>query len=213
MPKSSVSYTQVAEVCQALLSEDQKITLRAIVARSGGSPNTVLQLWKQWQKEQEDITLAALDEELSPSVKQAILAESGRKLAAIKIHYAKKIAESNQQWLDMQSLLQEAEEQKQQFQNELAEMQIKLVEQNARISFQEQQLIEANKCLKEMESQYQVILVAHERSLAEKIMFEKQAIDWRERYQRCEQEVKGLQEAKHAVDIEMVTFKAHAQLV
>ena len=46
MPKSSITYAQVAEACQALLGEGQKITLRAIVARSGGSPNAVLQLWK-----------------------------------------------------------------------------------------------------------------------------------------------------------------------
>lgn len=213
MPKSSITYAQVAEACQALLGEGQKITLRAIVARSGGSPNAVLQLWKQWQKEQEDITLAALDEELSPSVKQVILAECGRKVAAVKTHYAKKITESHQQWQEMQTFLQEAEQQKQQLQNELTETQIKLVEQNARISFHEQQLTEADKRLKEIESQYQSMLVAHERSLAEKIMIEKQAADWQNHCRRYEQELKALQAAKHAADIEIVTLKANLQSV
>ena len=208
MPKSSITYSQVAEACQALLGEGQKITLRAIVARSGGSPNSVLHLWKQWQNEQEDITLAALDEELSPSVKQAILAECGRKVAAVKTYYAKKITESYQQWQEMQMLVQETEQQKQQLQNELTEMQTKLVEQNARINFHEQQFTEANKCLKEMEGQYQTVLVAHERSLAEKIMTEKQVADWRDSYRRCEQELKTLQAAKHAIDIELASTRA-----
>lgn len=213
MSKSSITYAQVAEACQALLGEGQKITLRAIVARSGGSPNSVLQFWKQWQKEQEDITLAALDEELSLSVKQVILAECGRKVAAVKTHYAKKITESHQQWQEMQALLQEAEQQKQQLQNELTETQTKMVEQNAHINFHKQQLIEMDKHLKERESQYQTMLVTYERSSAEKIMIEKQAADWQDHYRRYEQELKALQIAKHAADIEIVTLKAHLQRV
>ena len=98
-------------------------------------------------------------------------------------------------------------QQKQQLQNELTETQTKLVEQNARISFHEQQLIEADKRLKEMESQYQTMLVAHERSLAEKIMIEKQAADWQDHYRRYEQELKALQAAKHATDIELASIK------
>ncbi len=213
MSKSSITYAQVAEACQALLGEGQKITLRAIIARSGGSPNSVLQFWKQWQKEQEDITLAALDEELSPSVKQVILAECGRKVAAVKTCYAKKITESHQQWQEMQMFLQEAEQQKQQLQNELTDTQTKLVEQNARISLHEQQLAEADKRLKDIESRHQVILIAHERSQAEKTMMEKQAVDWQDQYHHSEQELKVLQTSKHAVDIELATLKAHLQRV
>ncbi len=209
MAKSSITYSQVAEACQTLLGEGQKITLRAIVSKSGGSPNSVLQFWKQWQREQEDITLAALDEDLSPSVKQAILAECARKVSLIKAHFAKKITESDQQWQDMQALVQEANQQKQQLQSELTETQTRLLEQNARISLHEQQLVEADKRLKDMEDRYQAILIAHERSQAEKIMMEKQATDWQDHYHRCEQELKTLQAAKHAVDIELATLKAH----
>ncbi len=209
MPKNSITYPQVAEACQTLLSEGQKITLRAIVAKSGGSPNAVLQFWKQWQREQEDITLAALDEDLSPSVKQAILAECARKVSLIKTHFAKKITESDQQWQDMQALAQEADQQKQQIQSELTETQTRLLEQNARASLHEQQLTEADKRLKDMEGRYQAILIAHERSQAEKIMMEKQAADWQDHYHRCEQELKALQAAKHGVDIELATLKAH----
>lgn len=209
MPKNSITYSQVAEACQTLLGEGQKITLRSIVAKSGGSPNVVLQFWKQWQREQEEITLAALDEDLSPSVKQAILAECARKVSLIKTHFAKKITESDQQWQDIQALMQKADQQKQQLQSELAETQTRLLEQNARISLHEQQLAEADKRLKDMEGRYQAILIAHERSQAEKIMMEKQASDWQDHYHRREQELKALQATKHAADIELATLKAH----
>ncbi len=108
----------------------------------------------------------------------------------------------------MQTLVQEIEEQKQQLQRELTETQTKLIEQNARISFHEQQLIKADKRLKEMESQYQTMLITYERSLAEKIMIEKQATDWQDHYRRYEQELKTLQAAKHATDIELASIRA-----
>ncbi len=52
-------------------------------------------------------------------------------------------------------------------------------------------------------------IIAHERAQAEKIMMEKQVVDWQGHYHRCEQEFKTLQAAKHAADIELATIKAH----
>ena len=111
MPKNSVTYLQVAEACQTLLAEGQKITLRAIVAKVGGSPNIILPFIKQWQAEQDDIALAAIDEELSQSVRQAILAEYARKISQVKTHFAKKIMDSEQQFQDLQAVLTDTEQQ------------------------------------------------------------------------------------------------------
>ncbi len=66
----------MAFTCQSLLKDGQTITARAIMAKTGGSPANILKFWQQWRKEQEDIALAAVDEELSPQIKQAVLADA-----------------------------------------------------------------------------------------------------------------------------------------
>ena len=208
MPKTTVSYPQVAQACQTLLGEGRKITLRAIVDISGGSPNNVLPLWKQWQQEQTDITFAALDEELSPGLKQAILGECARKVSMVKMHFAKELSQSEQQWRDMQALIQEQEQEKQRLQAELSAAYNRLAEQNNRLVMNEQRLTEAEKQLKEMTERYQSSLIAYERSQAEKIILEKQATDWQTYYHRCEQELKALQTDKQVVEIELATLKA-----
>lgn len=208
MSKNGITYQQVAEACRALLGENQKLTLRAIVAKTGGSPNTVLQFWKQWQREQEDITMAALDEELSHSIKQAILAECARKVSAVKAHYAHKMTEFDQQWRDLQALAQEAESQKQQLENHLHETQTQLMEQKVHLNLYEQRLTEANQRAEDKEKQHQATLIAYERSQAEKNLLEKQATEWRDHYYRCEQELKATQAGKHSADIEIAALKA-----
>lgn len=160
MPKTSITYQQIAEACQALTGEGYKITLRAIVAKIGGSPNSVLQFWRQWQQEQEDITLAAIDEELSAPIKQAILAECARKVSAVKSHFAKKITESKQQWQDMQTLFSEAEQQAQQLQAEITQAQRQIIEQNARQILIDQRLADSEKHLKEIEALHQTALLS-----------------------------------------------------
>ena len=208
MSKNGITYQQVAEACQALLGENQKLTLRAIVAKTGGSPNTVLQHWKQWQREQDDITMTALDEELSPSIRQAVLAECARKVSAIKVHYANKISEAEQQWRDLQALTQEIEQQKQQLESNLYEIQGQLMEQKAHLSLYDQRLAEANQRAEDREKQYQATLIAYERNQAEKGLLEKQATEWRDHYYRCEQELKAMQTSKHSADIEIAALKA-----
>lgn len=208
MSKNGITYQQVAEACLALLGEKQKLTLRAIVARTGGSPNTVLQHWKQWQREQDDITIAALDEELSPSIRQAVLAEYARKVSAIKAYYANKVAEADQQWRDLQVLTQEVEQQKQHLETTLHEIQSQLMEKKAHLNLFEQRLIEANQRAGDREKQYHATLIAYERNQAEKGLLEKQATEWRDHYHRCEQELKTIQTSKHSADIEIASLKA-----
>ncbi len=141
----AITYPEVAEACQTLAGEGHKITLRAILARTGGSPNAVLPFWKQWRQEQEEITLAAIEEEISPPVKQAILAECARKVSAVKAHFAKKITDSEQQWHDLQALLTEAEQTRQRLHTEITQMQHQMIEQQTRQRLADQQLTDTEK--------------------------------------------------------------------
>jgi Plasmid replication region DNA-binding N-term len=211
MPKNSVTYLQVAEACQSLLAEGQKITSRALLARCGGSPNELAVHRKKWQAEQDDIALVAIDEELSQPVKQAILAEYARKIAQVKAHFAKKMIDSEQQFQDLQAVLTDTEQHQQIIQTELTEAQNRLIEQNAKQALLEQRWADAEKHLKEIEGLYQNTLLTQERIQAEKMMADKQATDWQNRYHLLEQEFKALLASKHQGDIEIAIFKAHLQ--
>ena len=59
-----------------------------------------------------------------------------------------------------------------------------------------------------MEGLYQNTLLSQERMQAEKMMTDKQATDWQNRYHLLEQEFKTLQASKHQGDIEIATLKA-----
>ncbi|MBS0351156.1 MAG: hypothetical protein JSR33_08225 [Proteobacteria bacterium] len=62
-----------------------------------------------WRSEQENIALAAVDEELSSQVKQAILAESARKTTLVKQQLSSKITALEQQLAEMGELLLKTE--------------------------------------------------------------------------------------------------------
>jgi hypothetical protein len=212
MPKNSVTYLQVAEACQSLPAEGQKITSRALLAKCGGSPNELAVHRKKWQAEQDDIALVAIDEELSSPVKQVILAEYARKISQVKTHFAKKIMDFEQQFQDLQAVLTDTEQHQQAIQTELTDAQNRLIEQNTKQALLEQRWADAEKHLKEMQGLYQNTLLSQERLQAEKKMADKQASDWQNRYNLLEQELKALQASKHQGDIEMATLKAKNQI-
>ncbi len=95
---------------------------------------------KQWQAEQDDIALTAIDEDLSQPVKQAILAEYARKISQVKTHFVKKLTDAEQQFQDLQAALTDTEQQKQTIQAELTETQNRLIEQNIRQALYKQRL-------------------------------------------------------------------------
>jgi DNA repair exonuclease SbcCD ATPase subunit len=51
MARKGISYQQVAEVCENLKSDGQRISVRAIHAHTGGSLSTVLKHYRTWQEE------------------------------------------------------------------------------------------------------------------------------------------------------------------
>jgi DNA repair exonuclease SbcCD ATPase subunit len=110
MKKSTFSYKEVAEICNALTNQDKTPSIHSVrLALGGGSPNKILGYLRQWQKEYELST--AVDEDLSPAFKQAILAECARKLTTVKERLQSQIDERENQLNELQELLSTAEEQ------------------------------------------------------------------------------------------------------
>jgi hypothetical protein len=105
MAKTGVTFEQVALACQSLLKEGQSPNFRTVLAKTGGAAAKVSEHLNTWRNEQEAIVLAALDEELSPQIKQAILAESARKTTLVKQQLSGKITAMEQQLAEMGKLL------------------------------------------------------------------------------------------------------------
>jgi len=174
MAKIGITYEQVAFACQSLLKEGQTITARAILAKTGGSPTNILKHWQHWRKEQEDIALAAVDEELSPQIRQAILAESARKIAIVKQQLSGKIATAEQHLIEMQEMLYQADMEKDRLNSELQKAQQQMIEQDKRQAIADQRLLDAQSRCQELETRYRESALAHERAHTEKLMIEKQ---------------------------------------
>jgi uncharacterized protein involved in exopolysaccharide biosynthesis len=70
MARKGITFTQVAEVCKALETCGERISVRAIHARTGGSMTTVLKHYRRWKNHEQDTGPA-----ISRRLQQALLAE------------------------------------------------------------------------------------------------------------------------------------------
>lgn len=204
MAKTGITYEQVAYACQTLLKEGQTITARGIMAKTGGSPNRIMPLWQQWRVEQEGIALAAVDEELSPQIKQAILAECARKTTQVKQQWTDKISVSEQQLAEMQTFLHQAELEKEKMTINLSQLQAQGIEQEKRQAIADLRLADAEARNKELEKAYREASLAHERARTEKAMTAQQKESLEKRIEKLEQQLKECQLSKHQCDLEMV---------
>jgi plasmid replication DNA-binding protein KfrA len=208
MAKTGVTYEQVAYTCQTLLKEGQTITARGILGRTGGSPNGVVKHWQRWRQEQEGIALAAVDEELSPQIKQAILAECARKTALVKQQWTDKVSASEQQLAEIQTLLHQAELDKEKLLSELSQIQVLKTEQDKRQAVADQRLRDAESRNKELEQLYRETSLAQERAKTEKSMIEQQKELLEKRLNNLENELKACQTSKHQCDLEIAKLIA-----
>lgn len=108
MKKLDLQYKHIAEICRNLSNTGKKPTARNIREILGyGSLSTILEHLHQWQKE--SALSVTVDEDLSPDIKQAILAECGRKLSAIREMLQSKIDERDTQLNETKEILKETE--------------------------------------------------------------------------------------------------------
>ena len=124
-------------------------------------------MWQHWRKEQEDIALAAVDEELSPQIKQAILAECARKTALVKNQWADKVAATEKQLTEMGEMLLQLDLEKDRLTLELNKAQQHIIEQDKRQAIADQRLLDAQSRCQELENLYRESALAHERAHTE----------------------------------------------
>ena len=201
MAKPGITYEQIAQACQSLTDEKQKLTLRAIVAITGGSPNNVLKLWKEWRQKQDDIATGDIEETLSLQVQQALLAECALKTTSLREVFTRRIAETEQQLIDVRKLLADAEQ-------EIEETHSKIAEQAKQLAVSDQRYLDAEHRLKETEALYRTAILAQERTQTEKEAAEKLSVNLQHRLDEITIEFKALQESKHQADLEIATLKA-----
>ncbi len=173
MAKTGVSFEQVALACQSLLKEGQTVTVRAVMAKTGGAPGNISKFLQTWRSEQENIALATVDEELSSQIKQAILAESARKTTLVKQQLSGKINAMEQQLAEMGELLLKSELEKDGLTLELQKMQQHTIELDKRLAIADQRLLDAQSRCQELEKLYRESALAHERAHTEKLMIQK----------------------------------------
>ena len=121
----------------------------------------------------ENMVLAALDEELSLQIKQAILAESVRKTTLVKQQLSGKITAMEQQLAEMGELLLKTDLEKDRLILELQKVQQQIVEQDKRLAIADQRLLDAQARCLELERLYRESALAHERVHTEKGMIQK----------------------------------------
>ncbi len=186
MAKIGITYEQVALVCQSLMKEGQSPNFRNVMAKTGGAAAKVSEHLNTWRNEQENIVLAALDEELSPQIKQAILAESARKTTLVKQQLSGKITAMEQQLAEMGELLLKTDLEKDQLTQELQKTQQQIIEQDKRLAIADQRLLDAQARCQELEKLYRESALAHERAHTEKLMIQKQNETLEKRIERLE---------------------------
>ena len=177
------------------------ITARGILARTGGSPNGIVKHWQRWHQEQEEIALAAVDEESAQMALWRLRApKTSRQL---KQTWTDKIAASEQQLAEMQTLLNQTEMEKEKLVLELNKTQAQITEQDKRQAVADLRLTDAESRNKELEKSYREVLLAHERAQTEKMMIEQQKISLEKRLENLERELKEWQASKHQCDLEI----------
>ena len=86
-----VTYPIFAETAHQLIQAGQRVSVRAVRAQIGGSPNQLLLFLRQWQAEQR--AAAQVEEPLSEACRQAILAEIGQAVQKTRDQLADQLSE------------------------------------------------------------------------------------------------------------------------
>lgn len=109
MSTTKLSYTIVSDACQAILADNEVITIRKIHQRTGGSFSTISKHYQQWVQEQSLIQSA--EHEISAPFKAALVSELGRATAALKKNLEEVLSAERAQLKEVQGLLAQQESQ------------------------------------------------------------------------------------------------------
>lgn len=156
MRQTLVTYDIFCQAVQAMQDQGEKISVRTILSHTGGSFSKIAEFLKRWRGEQAHVE-SQIDRELSPNLRQAILAEIGKAVTETKNTHEKQLSQTNEQ-------LEEA--------NEV------LVKQENLLEEQEQQIIQLNQQIAitaQMQAQQAEKIQVLEKKLEETITAQHQA--------------------------------------
>lgn len=124
MPRKGIRYEQVAEACEDL-EKSQRLSVRAIQARTGGSMTTVLKHYRRWQRERSG--QEGVETTISDRLRHALLSELEEAAAQARHAGQKEIKEAQQKIVQLKN---EAEKEQLRFaqQLQLAQQQKRLLE-------------------------------------------------------------------------------------
>jgi chromosome segregation ATPase len=107
--KPDITYPLYTKTVNDLKSQGQAISVRSVQRVIGGSNSTLLAYQRQWQSEQ--ALAATVEEGISESLKQSLLAEFARRGQAARERFEAQLAQGVQQLKEANELLAETESQ------------------------------------------------------------------------------------------------------
>lgn len=105
--KEDITYTLYVKTVGDLKAQGQPISVRAVQRMIGGSNSTLLTYQRQWQAEQ--ALASTVEDSISDSLKQALLAEFGRMTQSTRERLETLLTQERQQLKEANELLAEAE--------------------------------------------------------------------------------------------------------
>ena len=182
MRQALITYDIFCQTVQNMQSQAEKISVRTILSHTGGSFSKIAEFLKQWRAEQAHAE-TQIDRELSPNLRQAILAEIGKVVAETKDTYEKQLNQTNEQ-------LEEANE-------ALAKQETLLEEREQQITQLNQQLAVATEMQAQQAEKIQILEKKLEETTAAQHQADKQAAIAETRYAELEKQL--LKQEKEAV--------------
>lgn len=95
MRQEIVTYDVFCQAIQKMLERGEEISVRTVLSHTGGSFAKIAVFLKRWRQEQAHVQTT--DHELSPNLKQAILAEIGKAVTTARTLLEKQVAQMGEQ--------------------------------------------------------------------------------------------------------------------
>jgi len=95
MRQEIVTYDVFCQAIQKMQGRGEEISVRTVLSHTGGSFPKISDFLKRWRQEQAHAQ--TIDHELSPNLKQAMLAEIGKAVTATKNLLEKQVAQAGEQ--------------------------------------------------------------------------------------------------------------------
>jgi chromosome segregation ATPase len=129
MRQETITYDVFYQAIQKMQAENEKISVRTVLSHIGGSFPKVAGFLKRWRQEQAHAQ-AAINHELSPNVRQVIIAEIGKAVAETKAFFEKQLAEASEQIDETNEALSKQERRIEDYEQEIYQLNQQLATAN-----------------------------------------------------------------------------------